>query len=211
MKRFMMAIFLMLVSALGASAQISMEARDWQIKYSQGTPAHPIDAGDMPGWYFDIPNDPGYVGYVTIRTRGVKDLSVFTSLIVTMDLETSAFPVYICESACSDAAATVYIEHNRWTYLSWYKPYHRWWAWNARYSLNVGGQVTLTIPIDPSQWLSVWGEHGDASPEALAGFWNTMTNVGNVGMTFGGGGNFGHGVGVTDGTATFRMLDIYLE
>ena len=65
----------------------------------------------------------------------------------------------------------------------------RWWSVTGSLS---PGEHTLTVPLDPAQWLDVNGQHGDTQ---LAGFKAALANVGSVGVTFGASqGPAGHGV-----------------
>jgi hypothetical protein len=52
----------------------------------------------------------------------------------------------------------------------------------------------------------VYGKSGDDDATALAGFQDALGNLGRVGMTFGGGCFFGHGVNVSGGTARFALI-----
>jgi hypothetical protein len=48
----------------------------------------------------------------------------------------------------------------------------------------------------------VFGKSGEANPAAFAA---AMADLGNVGLTFGGGCFFGHGVRIMNGSATFTL------
>jgi len=61
----------------------------------------------------------------------------------------------------------------------------------------------LVAPLNAAQWSSVLGKKGTDSAVATQGFEAALADLGNVGMTFGGGCFFGHGVFVTGGTARF--------
>ena len=62
----------------------------------------------------------------------------------------------------------------------------------------------LTVALDPSLWLSVFGKAGHSSAEVTAAFQAAAADVQNVGVTFGGC-YAGHGVYVVDGPAWFIM------
>ena len=57
------------------------------------------------------------------------------------------------------------------------------------------GEYAMTVRLSPDQWTNVEGERSGA------GFAKTLKRVDNIGLTFGGGCFFGHGVSVTGGTA----------
>ena len=83
--------------------------------------------------------------------------------------------------------------------------YWRWWS-NPSAIVLAEGATTISVPLQPSAWSSVNGERGDASAAATAGFWRTLQDAGSVGLTFGSGCFFGHGVYVRDGAAQFTLL-----
>jgi hypothetical protein len=56
------------------------------------------------------------------------------------------------------------------------------------------GNTTLAVPLTPDQWSSVFGRFGKQNATTLNGFQDVLGNLGHVGMTFGGGCFFGHGV-----------------
>lgn len=87
------------------------------------------------------------------------------------------------------------------------QPYGRWWS-DQPVTLQPDGTFTVTTNLDPSHWSSVFGEFGNASAVALAGFNDAMAHVKGEGMTFGFGNASGHGVGVDIGGAdTFTLHD----
>jgi len=86
--------------------------------------------------------------------------------------------------------------------------FYRWWAHTISYELQATpGNITLTVPLTPDQWSSVYGRTGNYDAAALAGFQDALQNLGNVGMTFGGGCFFGHGVNVSGGSARFALIN----
>jgi hypothetical protein len=86
--------------------------------------------------------------------------------------------------------------------------FYRWWANPTAYDLQpTSGNVTLTVPLAPDQWSSVYGKAGNYDATARAGFQDALTDLERVGMTFGGGCFFGHGVNVSGGTARFVLID----
>jgi hypothetical protein len=61
------------------------------------------------------------------------------------------------------------------------------------------GEFTLTAPLSPDQWTSVFGQRG---AEVSSEFNTAISQLANVGFTFGG--TFaGHGVYVTGGERPF--------
>ena len=87
--------------------------------------------------------------------------------------------------------------------------FYRWWSNPTVYDLQATpGDVTLTVPITPDQWSSVYGKFGSQDATTLAGFQDALSNLGHVGMTFGGGCFFGHGVNGSGGPRASLSLAI---
>jgi len=80
----------------------------------------------------------------------------------------------------------------------------RWFAGDLRQELKAGTNTIVALINDPSKWGSVYGKKGNTVP---ADFQQSCSNVANVGMVFGGGDFAGHGLFVTNGTATFTIID----
>jgi hypothetical protein len=72
----------------------------------------------------------------------------------------------------------------------------------------VDGSVTLTVPLDPSQWSSTFGHSGTQLPAEFA---NALQHPTYVGITFGGNCAFGHGVQVRKGDAQFRLSSLSVQ
>jgi hypothetical protein len=87
--------------------------------------------------------------------------------------------------------------------------FDRWWSNPTAYPL-AGGTGTLTVPLTPDRWSSVFGKAGNADASARAGFDRALTNVSSLGLTFGGGCFFGHGVNVSGGSARFVLMEYRL-
>jgi hypothetical protein len=83
--------------------------------------------------------------------------------------------------------------------------FDRWWSTPVAHTLGVDAS-TLSVPLTPDHWSSVFGKMGNADAAAEAGFNKALQNVTRLGLTFGGGCFFGHGVTVRGGTAAFTLL-----
>lgn len=205
-----------------------MDAANWTFYFGNYMPTHPANLSGQTGWRFDMPVLEGAVSdcwellyscpqvdYVlapyTASITGKSYLTMTIRVVVT-----SGNPVFNYQTELGNTC--VYPAHVRavvWScaescgkQLIGVDPYGRWWSNPVAVELNAAtGLATVNVPIDPSQWSSVYGEVGNASPSALAGWLATMGAPGKVGMTFGGGCYFGHGVNVSGGTAQFELLD----
>lgn len=78
----------------------------------------------------------------------------------------------------------------------------RWWS-NPEMIVLKDGSFTLTVPIQPSSWSNVSGKMGTESPNEFADFMRQKPY--RMGLTFGGGCAFGHGVRYRNGKATFTL------
>jgi hypothetical protein len=84
--------------------------------------------------------------------------------------------------------------------------FDRWWSNPRAYALTAG-TVTLEVPLQAEHWSSVNGRFGNENAETRFGFDKALLNVTRLGLTFGGGCSFGHGIRVSGGTATFALSE----
>jgi hypothetical protein len=79
---------------------------------------------------------------------------------------------------------------------------YRYWS-TPGFSSLAPGQYTITATWDPTQWTDVYGAKGSANPVLFA---QAIQYMAQVGMTFGGGCFYGHGVFNSGaGPATFTI------
>jgi hypothetical protein len=84
--------------------------------------------------------------------------------------------------------------------------YDRWWSNPRAFPLG-SGTATITVPLTPESWSSVNGRFGNADSETRFGFDRALLNVSRLGLTFGGGCSFGHGINVQGGRAEFALME----
>ena len=63
----------------------------------------------------------------------------------------------------------------------------------------------------PEYWSSVSGQFGHANSATRYGFATAVLNVSQLGLTFGGGCSFGHGINVRGGSATFQLTGYAIQ
>ncbi len=86
---------------------------------------------------------------------------------------------------------------------------HRWWYTQGFELRNTPeGMVKLSVPLDGVGWAGIYA--GQAT-DNLTGFRETVTGASWVGMTFGGGCFYSHGINVSNGTAKFNLQRMYCE
>ena len=67
------------------------------------------------------------------------------------------------------------------------------------------GEYTMTAELSPDQWTNVEGERSES------GFAENLKDIGNIGVTFGGGCFSGHGLNVSGGGARFIVTRFELK
>jgi len=188
------------LAALALLAGCATAAQAWDIRYSRGVTLHAPVAGEE--FSFDFPLAPGLVGYVSKQATGAAkgavraSFSIATSGDAVFDYRTAA------DNTCAAPASVRLLLQRKGDDLSGVGPYefYRWWS-IAGTALRAGS-FTLTVPLKPALWRSVFGKTGEANPRAFA---DALANLGSVGVTFGGGCFYGHGVRILRGRAAFTM------
>jgi len=194
------------------SAPALLSAQTWNIQYSPGMPAHPIPADG--GWYFDFPAarcggaDVCSVHYVTTPVK--MSVRPNTQVEAIFQITTTGTPVFNYQlnpnNTCDyPAHARLYLQRMG-DDLSGQGEYefYRWFSNEVAYQLAAGSS-RLTAALTPGQWTSVFGKKGDYDVAATALFAQALQLLGNVGLVFGGGCFYGHGVNVSGGTARFTL------
>lgn len=88
--------------------------------------------------------------------------------------------------------------------------YDRWWS-NPRSFTLAAGTATVSVPLTADAWSSVNGRYGNADPSVQFNFEKALLNVSRLGMTFGGGCSFGHGIYIRGGSASFAVTDYRIQ
>jgi hypothetical protein len=78
-----------------------------------------------------------------------------------------------------------------------------WWSNPAAAFLTAPGVVTVTAAVLPAFWSDWNGQNGTTDPDAFA---SAAANPDLIGLSFGGGCFFENGVGVSPGSATFKLI-----
>jgi len=190
----------------------------WAISGSVRLPPNPTADGSG-GWYLDIPVGPdGAAAWAAASVPAVHyvistvnaDLSTKTMVSVDVELMALGSPKLQynlqADNTGSFPASVRVLLQRTGDDMSSAGPmeFYRWWSEPIHFELK-DGTATLDVPLQPDQWLSVLGKKGDASADATAGFRACLASVDNIGLTFGGGSFFGHGVNIDQGTARFSL------
>ena len=189
-----------------ASAQINIPLKNsvWNLygSWYQGSP-HPKNTTG--GIYFDFPQSStgSFVGYYTASQR--LTLAPSNTLSMTFTLNTTGSPVFNHMSEASNTCPNP----------STVRPFFwgtgdvindgRWWSNPVSYVL-AGGTVTLTVPMTSDHWSGVYGMMANRDTSTEQSFLTALSTVNRIGMTFGGGCSFGHGINVISGTGTANFV-----
>jgi hypothetical protein len=177
---------------------VSLDPQQWYVLYSAGLSSHP--STDPNGaWSFEFPkaSSGGHVNYLETPFQANVTLHNITAAFRVISNDPQYFVVDPSDHL--PATCRLMIEQQNDDLRD---PNGRWWANASIY--NLGSQdnqiVSYTIPLTSDQWTNVDGER-DAT--ALA---NAVSNIGWVGITFGGQYFAGHGVAIGGGSAKFVLI-----
>lgn len=82
---------------------------------------------------------------------------------------------------------------------------HYWWSNPVSAALITNGTLPLgPVPLTGSNWSDFYGHFGN-DPNYSAGFNAAVSNVTEIGLSFGGGCFFENGVGTSNGSGTFTL------
>lgn len=178
----------------------SLRPLDWYIFHSDTMPSHPSpDPGGA--WSFAFPAS-GHVGYVQTPFNATAMLHTVS---VTFRVESDR-PQFRIIDPSDHLPATVHlffeIQNDNGADAN-----GRWWATESGYDLGSQDNSTIrfVVPLTPDQWSNVEGQYDPTS------FYNALSNIGWIGMTFGGQSFFGHGVGLRNGDAKYILIDLVVE
>jgi len=165
----------------------------WSIRYSPGMPPSMSQNADG-SYYVDLPYQDG-LHYVVQGTRGNptdKTITIKFELIGSGELLASD-PGETCPCSVS-----LYLQQQGDT-LTAADEFKRWWS--HKIPLNPQGEASVVV--SPENWIQVFGKRGSDFPQQ---FQAAMSNLANVGFTFGGRHFAGHGIYVKQGRGSIRFV-----
>jgi hypothetical protein len=176
----------------GSPAAPAASVSSWKIAYSPNMPASM--SGGEGNWYFDFPSQNG-VHYVYKLAPPIK-----VGQTITMHFAITGNGNFVPTEGTATGRVRLFLQQSGDT-LTAQEPYKRWWS--LPYVELSDGEFTLSVPLSPDQWTSVFGQSGAEVPNE---FNAAISKLENVGFTFGG--TFaGHGVFVTGGNARFVLKE----
>jgi len=206
--RLLLWLLLSLELAIAGSITIPLTPSLWRLEHVSGNITHPnLINGAL---RFDFPQYPNgdWVNYFDLQYPNSLDISTSSYLTMTIRVTTTGTPTFHYDSN-PDNTCSVPAHVRPYFAVSESNPEYnttgRWWSNPIAYQL-AAGTITLTIPLTPDSWSDVNGQFGNLNATTVVRFAATKAGVREIGMTFGGGCFFGHGVSVANGTATFQLL-----
>jgi hypothetical protein len=206
-----------------ATYDFSLATSKWQFQFSCASASDTVQCTPEPQavhllsdpggpWSFSFPTYPAHANYLV--TPGVS-LAGHRSLSMTFILTLNApawFWQFDSNNVCnigSPPFVHLYFQRNgddlRGTPGA--TEYYRWWS-RAYIDFSSSGRFVLTAPLTTGNWVDVLG-HDNATNVPM--FLSAEQDVAYVGMTFGGGCFDGHGVAVTNGSASFTLISLVLD
>jgi hypothetical protein len=86
-----------------------------------------------------------------------------------------------------------------------------WWSNPASAVLTGPGTAVVTANVEPAEWSDWNGKRGTEDAATVAAFEAAAADPDLVGLSFGGGCFFENGVGVSTGSATFKLINYSIE
>ena len=180
-------------SGLANLATNAAATSGWTIRYSPGMPSSMLKNADGT-YHVDLPYQDG-LHYVVQGAHGNlsgKTITIKFELAGTGELLASD-PGETCPCSVS-----LYLQQQGDT-LSAPDEFKRWWS--HKIPLNAQGEASVVV--SPENWTQVFGKRGSDFPQQ---FQAAMSNLANVGFTFGGTHFAGHGIYIKQGTGSVRFV-----
>jgi hypothetical protein len=197
----------MLILPLITSAAVTMPLT--ASKWTEGlSPSYIKFKNDSTGaLYFDFPTGGKSVNY-SYAASPSKTIS--GTLKVTFSIATtSGNPVFApwpeAGNTCDVPANTrpfIFANKNDWS-----GEFSRWYATPDNVVIRPGS-FTISVPLTGDRWTSVYGKSGTQAPTQFA---SALKNVSSLGVTFGGGCFYAHGVIMSGGTAKWVLTKYVVE
>jgi len=165
----------------------------WSIRYSPGMPPSMSQNADGT-YYVDLPYQDG-LHYVVQGAQGNltgKAITIKFELVGAGELLASD-PGETCPCSVS-----LYLQQQGDT-LKAADEFKRWWS----HKIPLNRQGEASVVVSPENWTQVFGKRGSDFPPQ---FQAAMSNLANVGFTFGGTSFAGHGIYVKQGTGYVRFV-----
>lgn len=190
------------VSAVAWQAPNPSDANAWQIgpiikskNHSVGMPLHPTP--DPRGWYFDFPYPSVGAGHVHYLTFNHGPLTGKKKIVIRYRIDAARGVRFLPREFPEQRPATISLYFQRrgdtWNAKGNYETY-RWYAPLHTVVPIVPGEHSVTVSLQDTSWISVWGANAAARPD---GFREAINEADRVGFVLGSREGRGHGVHAT--------------
>lgn len=160
---------------------------------SRGMPLHPMNAGKR-GWYFDLPQHPGSVHYITFRHGSLTGKN---RIVMRYRVElASGVRIEPVTAPGSPSIITLYFQRagDDWSGTDEFETF-RWYATFASQSPITPGEHVMVASLK-ANWTAIQSSNAQSDPMA---FHDAIIHADQVGFVLGGGTGYGHGVYATGG------------
>ncbi len=174
---------------------VYMKADGWSLSYSPNMPKNPINSSK--GWHVDFPNKDG-LHMILVPYHANKS---HNNLIITYRITGTGS--FISLDSCNGKATFQPMLERQGDTLT--QEFYRWWGHPPVYLATDGQTHTVTFPLTPDHWSSVYGKFGTSAP---AEFDASKKNLMAVGVVFG---CFSAHGAYSTGKARFELLDYQIQ
>jgi len=184
------------------NSNISMVATNWHFIYGSGNPVPEQEQSGAVA--FNIPNAPSVLGYfvTSAHPASTPQILSLTFKVIASDDAVYNAAIFSSNNNSTDANPakfSLFLERRNDDVTDAGKADYR--QWTEGYVFGSADNQTLTIvaPLVQEHWTNVFGQH--------TGLIETMNDLANAGLTFGGRSFAGHGIQMTSGSARLVLYD----
>src|SRR5262245_24315315 len=165
----------------------------WSIRYSPGMP--PSMSQNADGTYFvGLPYQDG-LRYVVQGAQGDPTGKTIT---IKFELVGAGELLAVDPRETCPCSVSIFLQQQGDS-LTGTDEFKRWWS----HKIPLDPQGEASVIVSPENWTQVFGKRGSDFPQQ---FQAAMSNLANVGFTFGGTYFAGHGIYVKQGTGSVRFV-----
>lgn len=178
--------------------------KDWKFDYCKNMPEKPTHTSS--GWKFNFPGRRGNVNMVIVQERPAvlkphqRHLRLRVKINADDDAKFNADINSRDPRGPHAPAVRAHLIHDMSN-----RPGFRWFT---KVGIDLQrGAAGLDVPLTAAGWSDMYGTPGEETPEAFQRFLHLPVRLA---LVFGGGWDFGHGVNVLNGSASFRLVSLLL-
>ncbi len=210
------ALFVVATGGASATKALGMNNSQWNVySFVGGTTVsheHPLQNGPAAVAFEMLPLDQGFDTYaVFLLARFNGDLTG-QGIAVTISIATSNYAVFVSrpDPSCTGADSAFVRFEFQTTISGALNDSNAWWSNAVAFDLNTFfglPPITLAVSFTPDQWSNMNGESGTLHPATFAA---ALSDVHQVGFSFGGNGCYANGVAVNTGNAFLVFSNVVL-